>query len=194
MAVTYFEETSFKAQPDISIDYAVMERAEKVVLVPASFGWSDVGSWDSLANAYEADNEGNSSSGTARCNSLTLKGRILEGTSHTEKMIATIGVENMFIVDTPDALLVADRSKSQEVKLLVEGLEATEPAELTELPATVHRPWGTFATLKQEAGYQVKRIVVLQGQKMSLQYHHNREEHWVVTQGKGNGSDWRRRV
>jgi mannose-1-phosphate guanylyltransferase len=86
-------------------------------------------------------------------------------------------------VDTPDALLVADRSKSQEVKLVVEALKASADAELTELPATVLRPWGTYATLKQEDGYQVKRITVAPGQKLSLQYHHKRAEHWVVTQG-----------
>jgi mannose-1-phosphate guanylyltransferase/mannose-6-phosphate isomerase len=87
-------------------------------------------------------------------------------------------------VDTPDALLVADRSKSQDVKLVVEELKASVDAELTEMPATVHRPWGTYATLKPEDGYRVKRITVAPGQKLSLQYHHKRAEHWVVTQGK----------
>jgi len=84
----------------------------------------------------------------------------------------------------PDALLVTERGKSQEVKLVVEALKASADAELTELPATVHRPWGTYAMLKQEDGYQVKRITVAPGQKLSLQYHHKRAEHWVVTQGK----------
>jgi len=98
--------------------------------------------------------------------------------------MAVIGVENLVIIDTPDALLVADRAKSQDVKLVVEALKASADADLTELPATVHRPWGTYATLKQEGGYQVKRITVAPGQKLSLQYHHKRAEHWVVTQGQ----------
>ena len=87
-------------------------------------------------------------------------------------------------VDTPDALLVVDRAKSQEVKLVVKALKASADVALTELPATVHRPWGTYATLKTEDGYQVKRITVAPGQRLSLQYHHKRAEHWLVTQGK----------
>ena len=84
----------------------------------------------------------------------------------------------------PDSLLVVDRSKSQDVKLVVEELKAGADAEFTELPAIVHRPWGTYSTLKTEEGYQVKRITVKPGQKLSLQYHHKRAEHWVVTQGR----------
>ena len=98
--------------------------------------------------------------------------------SHTEKAISAIGVENLVIIDTPDALLVADRAKSQDVKFVVEALKASAEAELTELPATVSRPWGTYAILKQEVGYQVKRITVAPNQKLSLQYHHKRSEHW----------------
>jgi mannose-1-phosphate guanylyltransferase len=108
----------------------------------------------------------------------------IESISHTEKAIAAIGVDNLVIVDTPDALLVADRTKSQEVKLVVEALKASADAEFTELPATVHQPWGTYTTLKQEDGYQVKRITVEPRQKLSLQYHCKRAEHWVVMQGQ----------
>ena len=108
----------------------------------------------------------------------------VQSASHTDQVIAAIGVENLVIIDTPDALMVADRTKSQDVKLVVEALKASADAQLTELPATVHRPWGTYATLKQEDGYQVKRITVAPGQKLSLQYHHKRAEHWVVTQGE----------
>jgi mannose-1-phosphate guanylyltransferase/mannose-6-phosphate isomerase len=182
--VTRFEEASFVAQPDISIDYAVMEKASKIAMVPAGFGWSDVGSWDAVAGAHEADQEGNSSVGVEKTHFIGASNTYIESISHTEKAIAAIGVDNLVIVDTPDALLVADRAKSQEVKLVVEALKASADAELTELPATVHRPWGTYATLKQEDGYQVKRITVAPGQKLSLQYHHKRAEHWVVTQGK----------
>ncbi|MCH1516586.1 MAG: mannose-1-phosphate guanylyltransferase/mannose-6-phosphate isomerase [Alphaproteobacteria bacterium] len=183
-SVTRFEEGSFTAQPDISIDYAVMEKAEKIAMVPAGFGWSDVGSWDAVASAHEADQDGNSVVGVEKMHFIGAANTHIESISHTDKAIAAIGTEDLVIVDTPDALLVADRSKSQEVKLVVEALKANADAKLTELPATVHRPWGTYTTLKTEEGYQVKRITVAPGQKLSLQYHHKRAEHWVVTQGK----------
>ena len=182
--VTRFEETSFIAQPDISIDYAVMERAQKIAMVPAGFGWSDVGSWDAVAGAHETDTLGNSAVDVDKMHFIGARNTHVESISHTKKAIAAIGVDNLVIIDMPDALLVADRSKSQEVKLVVEALKASADAELTELPATVHRPWGTYTTLKHEDGYQVKRITVAPGQKLSLQYHHKRAEHWVVTQGK----------
>ena len=182
--VTRFEEASFIAQPDISVDYAVMERADKIAMVPAGFGWSDVGSWDAVAGAHEADENGNSAMGAAKVQFVEARNTHIESISHSEKVIAAIGVENLVIIDTPDALLLADRAKSQDVKLVVEALKASANAELTELPATVHRPWGTYGTLKQEDGYQVKRITVAPGQKLSLQYHHKRAEHWIVTQGK----------
>ena len=182
--VTRFAEDSFIAQPDISIDYAVMEKALKIAMVPAGFGWSDVGSWDAVAGAHEADQDGNSAVGVEKMHFIGAANTHIESISHREKAIAAIGTQDLVIVDTPDALLVADRSKSQEVKLVVEALKANADAELTELPATVHRPWGTYATLKQEDGYQVKRITVATGQKLSLQYHHKRAEHWVVTEGQ----------
>ena len=182
--VTRFEEASFVAQPDISIDYAVMEKAEKIAMVPAVFGWSDVGSWDSVAGAYVADGAGNTVVGTDKVQFIGVRDTHIESTNHTEKFVAAIGINNMVIIDTPDALLVADRAKSQDVKLVVEALKADADSSLTELPATVHRPWGTYATLRREDGYQVKRITVAPAQKLSLQFHHKRAEHWVVTQGK----------
>ena len=182
--VTRFAEASFIAQPDVSIDYAVMEKADKIAMVPAGFGWSDVGSWDAVAGAHAADENGNSKLGADKVQFIETRATHIESASHTQKVIAAIGVENLVIIDMPDALLVADRTKSQDVKLVVEALKASADAELTELPATVHRPWGTYATLRQEDGYQVKRITVAPGQKLSLQYHHKRAEHWVVTQGQ----------
>jgi mannose-1-phosphate guanylyltransferase len=153
-------------------------------MVPASFGWSDVGSWDAIANACDADDEGNSSVGSAKVQFVEARDTHIASSRHIEKVIAAIGVENLVIIDTPDALLVADRDKSQNVKLVVEALKASTNSALTELPSTVHRPWGTYEVLKQDDGYQVKRITVAPGQKLSLQYHHKRAEHWVVTQGK----------
>ena len=183
-SVTRFQEDSFIAQPDISIDYAVMEKAENIAMVPAGFGWSDVGSWEAVAQAHEADADGNSAVGADKTQFVETRNTHIESTSHTEKVTAAIGVENLVIIDTPDALLVADRAKSQDVKLVVEALKEAADNELTELPATVHRPWGTYAALKQEDGYQVKRITVKPGQKLSLQYHNKRAEHLVVTQGQ----------
>ena len=182
--VTRFEEDSFIAQPDISIDYAVMEKAERIAMVPAGFGWSDVGSWDAVAGAHDGDANGNSATGANKVQFVEARDTHIASSSHTEKIIAAIGVENLVIIDTPDALLVADRAMSQDVKLVVAALKASADAELTVLPATVHLPWGTYATLKQEDGYQVKRITVKPGQKLSLQYHNKRAEHWVVTQGQ----------
>ena len=182
--VTRFEEASFIVQPDVSIDYAVMERADKIAMVPAGFGWSDVGSWDAVAGTHEADENGNSAVGNEEIHFIDTRNTHVQSVSHNRKVIAAIGVKNLVIIDTPNALLVADRAKSQDVKLVVEALKTSADAQLTELPATVHRPWGTYATLKQEDGYQVKCITVAPGQKLSLQYHHKRAEHWVVTQGK----------
>lgn len=182
--VIRFEEASFIAQPDISIDYAVMEKANKVVMVLASCGWSDVGSWDAVAGAHDTDADGNSAIGTDRLHFIDTRNTHVQSISHTEKVVATIGVENLVIIDTPDALLVVDRAMSQDTKLVVEALKSSSDPELTELPATVHRPWGTYTTLKKEGSYQVKRITVAPGQKLSLQYHHKRAEHWVVTQGR----------
>ncbi|MDB2487740.1 mannose-1-phosphate guanylyltransferase/mannose-6-phosphate isomerase [Alphaproteobacteria bacterium] len=182
--VTRFAKASFIAQPDISIDYAVMEKAEKITMVPAGFGWSDVGCWDAVAGAHSADKDDNSALGGDDVHFIDTHNTHVESISHTKKVIAAIGVGNLVIIDTPDALLVTDRSKSQEVKRVVEALKAGADIDLTELPATVHRPWGTYTTLKQEGGYQVKRITVAPGQKLSLQYHHKRSEHWVMTEGK----------
>lgn len=183
-STTRFQQESFVVQPDISIDYAVMERAEKITMVPAGFGWSDVGSWDAVAQAREGDSSGNSVVGAETMHFIDTRNTHVHSVSHTDKAIAAIGVENLVIIDTPDALLVADRAKSQDVKLVVEALYASAYAELTELPATVQRPWGNYSTLKKEKGYQVKRIIVAPGHKLSLQYHHKRAEHWVVTHGQ----------
>ena len=185
-AITRFAQDSFAAQPNISIDYAVMEKAEKIAMVPASFVWSDVGSWDAIARSYETDSLGNSASGIGvdKLHQIDTLNTHIESISHLDKTIATIGLDSLVIVDTPDALLVAERNKVQEVKNIVASLKSSCEMEITDLPAIVHRPWGTYATLKQEDGYQVKRITVVPGQKLSLQYHHKRAEHWVVTQGK----------
>lgn len=181
--VTRFKDKSFISQPDISIDFAVMEKASKISVVPASFGWSDVGSWDAVARAHETDTDGNSVMGDNKLHLIDTRNTYVESTSHTKKIVATIGVDNLVIVDMPDALLITDRTKSQKVKMVTEAVKASIDTELTELPAIVHRPWGTYSTLRKEDGYQVKRITVSPGHKLSLQYHHKRSEHWILVQG-----------
>ena len=185
--VRRFDAEAFAAHPDISIDYAVFEHAENVQVVPAGFGWSDVGTWQTVAAAHETDADGNSAVGIAADRLLQSETRNthVESFSQTDKAIATLGVENLVIIDMPDALLVADREASQQVKTIVDKLKAGDDflQGLTQLPPVVERPWGTYATLKQEDGYQVKRITVRPGERLSLQYHHKRAEHWVVVQG-----------
>lgn len=182
--VTQFEPHTFGLQPDISIDYAVMERASNVTLVPAKFGWSDVGSWPAVVDAYTADSSGNTfaHSQHAEFVALDTTGTHVQSESHTRKVVATVGVHDLVIVDTPDALLVVHKGAAQKVKAVVDILKERRH-ESTQLPASVPRPWGNYATLKEEGGYKVKRISVKPGQSLSLQYHHQRAEHWVVVQG-----------
>ena len=177
---TRFDTHLFGLQPDISIDYAVMEHAENVSVVPARFGWSDVGSWPAVAQAHTPDAAGNTF--VADVVDVDTQATHVQVESHSPKVVATVGVKDLVIVDTPDALLVADKNSAQKIKSVVELLKSRKH-ESTRLPAAVQRPWGTYATLKEEDGYKVKRITVRPGESLSLQYHHHRAEHWVVVQG-----------
>ena len=182
-SVTRFDSKAFGLQPDISIDYAIMERASNVTLVPAKFGWSDVGAWPAVALAHAADASGN----TFEANVVAVETTRthVQVSSHIPKVVATVGVHDLIIVDTPDALLVAHKDHAQKVKAIVDELKERKH-DSTHLPTTVHRPWGTYATLKEEPGYKVKRITVKPNASLSLQYHHQRAEHWVVVQGIAN--------
>jgi len=178
---TNFDHHAFGLQPDISIDYAVMERAQNVHVVPAKFSWSDVGSWPAVSEALAADASGNTvGRGVV---AIDTTGTHVRVESHGEKVVAAIGVKDLVIVDTPSALLVAHKNSSQKVKQVVDILKA-RGSESVMLPDTVRRPWGTYTSLKEEDGYKVKRITVKPGHSLSLQYHHQRAEHWVVVQGK----------
>jgi mannose-1-phosphate guanylyltransferase / mannose-6-phosphate isomerase len=177
---TRFDAHVFGLQPDISIDYAVMEKAHNVSVVPAKFGWSDVGSWPAVAEAHTADASGNTF--VADVVAVDTQDTHVQVESHGPKVVATVGVKDLVVVDTPDALLVAHKSHAQKIKLIVEALKV-RGHDSTQQPAAVQRPWGTFATLKEEIGYKVKRITVKPGESLSLQYHHQRAEHWVVVQG-----------
>jgi mannose-1-phosphate guanylyltransferase/mannose-6-phosphate isomerase len=177
---THFDAHLFGLQPDISIDYAVMEKAHNVSVVPAKFAWSDVGSWPAVAQAHTADASGNTF--IADVVAIDTQGTHVQVESHGPKVVATVGVKDLVVVDTPDALLVAHKSHSQKIKSIVDALKV-RGHDSTHQPAAVNRPWGTYATLKEEAGYKVKRITVKPGESLSLQYHHRRAEHWVVVQG-----------
>ena len=185
-AVTRFETESFCAQPDRSIDYAVMERARNVTVVPATFAWSDVGSWASVAHAHVSDASGNTASGEALFVDTHNTHVSVEG--HGAKLVVTVGIRDAVIIDTPDALLVADKASAQRIKSVVDTLKQGKHPSVF-LPSIVHRPWGTYVSLREEIpeagdGYKVKRITVKPGQSISLQYHHQRIEHWVVVRGK----------
>lgn len=177
---TSFQLHTFDLQPDISIDYAVMEHAQNVHVVPAKFSWSDVGSWPAVAEALPLDASGNAlGRGVV---AIDTTGTHVRVESHMPKVVAALGVQDLIIVDTPSALLVAHKNSSQKVKQAVDILKA-RGSETVTMPDTVHRPWGTYASLKEEPGYKVKRITVKPGHSLSLQYHHQRAEHWVVVQG-----------
>jgi mannose-1-phosphate guanylyltransferase/mannose-6-phosphate isomerase len=191
-AITRFEAHAFGLQPDISIDYAVMERAQNVTLVPAKFAWSDVGAWPAVANAHTADANGNTMAFENHIdwvNVDTTNTHVHIDSQGHKRVVATVGVHNAIIVHTPDTILVADKSRAQDVKKVVDALKQrhieSDHHQATIMPSTVSRPWGTYTTLKEEAGYKVKRITVRPGQSLSLQYHHHRAEHWTVVQGQG---------
>ncbi len=162
---------------NISVDYAVMEKAERVAVVPARFDWSDIGSWQALSELVPADAEGNRVQGEAVL--IDSRDCFVRG---EDRLIAVLGMHNLLLVDTPDALLVADRGRAQEVKSIVKNLnDRGHPS--ARLHRTVHRPWGTYTVLEEGPRFKIKRIVVAPGASLSLQYHHRRSEHWVVVSG-----------
>ena len=190
--VLHFSPEAFCLQPDISLDYAVMERADNVAVIPAKFPWSDVGAWSAVADAHTADANGN----TMACQepidwvAVDTTGTHVHVESHGKKrVVATIGVRDLVVVHTPDALLIANKRQAQDVKKVVNTLTQrhidSPQHQSTLLPAEVIRPWGAYTTLREEPGYKVKRIVVRKGQSLSLQYHRRRAEHWVVVRGQG---------
>ncbi len=168
---------SFARIADISVDYAVMEKAERVAVVPGRFDWSDIGSWQALGELVPADADGNRVRGEAVL--VDSKDCIVQS---DERLVAALGVYNLLVVDTPDALLIADRSRAQDVKSIVQRLKASGH-ESARLHRTVHRPWGTYTVLEEGPRFKIKRIVVKPGASLSLQYHHRRSEHWVVVSG-----------
>jgi mannose-1-phosphate guanylyltransferase/mannose-6-phosphate isomerase len=174
---TVLAEAEFAKAPDISFDYAVMEKAEKRAVVRGKFDWSDVGSWAALAELTPADDAGNRINGEAVL--IDAKNCFIQS---GHRIVAAVGVEDLLIVDTPDALLVAERGRAQDVKSVVQKLKLSSH-ETVRHHRTVHRPWGTFTVLEEGPRFKIKRIVVKPGASLSLQLHHHRSEHWVVVAG-----------
>jgi mannose-1-phosphate guanylyltransferase/mannose-1-phosphate guanylyltransferase/mannose-6-phosphate isomerase len=168
---------SFTASPSDSIDYAVMERTRSAAVVPISVGWSDVGSFAALWDIGERDGDGNLLRGDVTA--IDLRDCYVRS---DDVMIAAMGLTGIVIVSTPDAVLVVPKERSQEIKTLVEAL-GPERLDALQTHRKVHRPWGSYEAIGAGDRYQVKRITVNPGQRLSLQTHHHRAEHWVVVHG-----------
>ncbi|HET8941020.1 MAG TPA: mannose-1-phosphate guanylyltransferase/mannose-6-phosphate isomerase [Rudaea sp.] len=180
-----FDRDAFMAQPDISIDYALMEHAPRVAVVPAAFDWSDIGSWKAvseLESGIDADGSGNRVHGAAVVIESENCYIDVQASRSEARMVAAVGVKNLVIIDTGDAVLVADRERAQEVKQVVEQLRQTDHSTARFHP-TVYRPWGSFTVLEDGTDCKVKRLTVKPGGILSLQRHQRRSEHWTVVQG-----------
>lgn len=171
------DEAAFKASPSNSIDYAVMENTNAAVVIPLEAGWNDVGAWSSLWEVSEQDNDSN-----------VILGDVLTEKVHNSylraehRLLAAIGIENLTIVETADAVLVAHKDHVQDVKKIVTRLKSENRPE-AELHRKVYRPWGYYETIDTEERFKVKRITVNPGASLSLQKHYHRSEHWVVVKG-----------
>ncbi len=177
MDIVEFQADDFERMADISIDYAIMEHSKRVAVVVADMGWSDIGSWSAFAAAAPTDADGN-----------VLVGEVVSINTHNclvrspHRLTATVGVNDLIIVDTPDALLIAHKDHAQDVRDVVTELKK-RGHESHLLHQTVHRPWGTYTVLENGERFKMKRIEVKPGATLSLQMHHHRSEHWIVVNG-----------
>lgn len=168
---------AFSAVPSESIDYAVMEKTDDAAVVPLDAGWSDVGAWSSLWDVHSKDDHGN-----------VIDGDVLMENTHnslihaTSRLVATVGLRDIVVVETKDAVLVADKSQVQNVKKIVDQLKQAHRSE-HQIHREVYRPWGIYDSIDNGDRYQVKRITVKPGAKLSVQMHHHRAEHWIVVSG-----------
>ena len=191
----------FSRVPEDSIDYAVMEKAAQsgpagapaaaegcVAVVPCSIGWSDVGSWKAVGDLGQPDPSGNRIEGKA-----VLHDARNCYVQSNDRVVGIVGVDNLIVIDTPDALLVTDKSRAQDVKHIYTTLK-TQGHETHKLHRTVHRPWGTYTVLEEGYHYKLKRIIVKAGASLSLQLHRHRSEHWVVVSGVASVFDGTRHV
>ncbi|NBS77215.1 MAG: mannose-1-phosphate guanylyltransferase/mannose-6-phosphate isomerase [Betaproteobacteria bacterium] len=168
---------SFQQVPDDSIDYALMEKSDQVAVVPCDIGWSDIGSWLALGDLQTSDENGNRIQGEAELHNTH------NCTIHShDRLVGAVGVSNLVIIDTPDALLVANKTNAQDIKHIYTSLKS-KGHDAHKLHQTVHRPWGTYSVLEEGNGFKIKRIEVKPGASLSLQMHNHRSEHWVVVAG-----------
>jgi mannose-1-phosphate guanylyltransferase len=177
LTFTRVDKAAFEACPSDSVDYAVMEKTADAVVVPLEAGWSDVGSWSALWDVSPKDADGN-----------VLKGDVMALSSRNSyvssdnRLVATVGVSDLVIVDTKDALLVAHKDRVQDVKKVVDTIKSRGRTE-HHSHREVYRPWGVYDSIDNGTRYQVKRITVKPGAKLSVQMHHHRAEHWIVVSG-----------
>lgn len=173
----------FKELESVSIDYAVMEKTDRAVVIPADIGWSDVGSWAALDDVSARDASGN-----------VINGNVVDIGSRDsilfadKRLVATIGLNNVVVVDTPDATLVCSKNRAQDVKEIVGELRKRKTGEHL-IHRTVHRPWGSYTVLEESDRYKIKRLEINPGAKLSHQLHHHRSEHWVVVSGTARVSN-----
>ena len=169
--------TAFADVPDNSIDYALMEKSRVVSVVPCAIGWSDIGSWSAIGDLVQADGNANRIEGKAVLHDVT--GCYIRTES---RMVGAVGLRDMVIIDTADALLVAAKSRAQDVRHIYGALKR-EGHDAHRVHRTVHRPWGTYTVLEEGPSFKIKRIEVKPGASLSLQMHHHRSEHWIVVSG-----------
>ena len=169
--------TLFKTTPDISIDYAVMEKSDKVAVIQGNFGWNDIGSWKAIRDLVPADDSMNRAIGDVIF--VDSKNTFVQS---EDRLVATVGISDLIIVETSDALLVAHQDNAQDVKKVVAHLK-NDDHQSFKLHRTVVRPWGTYTVLQESSDFKIKRIEVKPGASLSLQMHHHRSEHWVVVNG-----------
>ncbi|WP_437559162.1 mannose-1-phosphate guanylyltransferase/mannose-6-phosphate isomerase [Acidithiobacillus sulfuriphilus] len=176
----------FAQVADISVDYAVMEKADRAAVVPGDFGWTDIGSWTAFGDLLPADADGN------RVLGESVLEDVRDCIVHSpERLAALLGVEGLVVVDTPDALLIARKDRDQDVKRIVAELKR-RGHDAHNLHRTAHRPWGTYTVLEEGSRFKIKRIEVKPGAALSLQMHYHRSEHWIVVSGTAkivNGED-----
>lgn len=171
------DEQSFSACPSESIDYAVMEKSDRSAVVPLDAGWSDVGSWSALWELDAKDENHNAMHGDVLL--FDTRNSLVHA---QDRLVTTVGIDGVVVIETKDAVLVADKSQSQEVRHIIEELRAKERPE-DQFHRVVYRPWGSFDSIEEGERFKVKRITVKPGAKLSVQMHHHRAEHWIVVSG-----------
>ena len=171
--------SNFHHMPNVSIDYAVAEKSDRIVVLPLDLYWNDIGSWDSLYEVLDKDNMGNVKMGDVV--TIDTKDTLMIGNSN-KRLISTIGLEDCLIIDTDDALLIAKKGEAQKVREIVNKLNEANRKEALE-HLTIYRPWGSYTVLEEGERYKIKRVVVNPLERLSLQMHYHRSEHWVVVRG-----------